>query len=315
MNPSIVHVGIDVAKATLEADLPRGLRHLSNDRAGFRRLLSQLETLGPSIQICLEATGGYEQPLCDFLMAHQIPVAKANPKRVRDFAKGAGYLAKTDGIDAQVLTEYSLKMQPPVLKILPRYQRTLQALVQRRDQLVEMISMETVRLQQTPHPRLRRSIQSLVRTLKRHVEVLSSDLEALVEQTPELAQRIERLTQIQGVGLLTALALLAFVPELGTLSRNQAAALVGVAPFNQDSGIFRGQRMIRGGRSAARRHLYMAALVASRYNPILRTVYQRLRQKGKAAKLALTALMRKLIAVLNALLRDDHFHPLAQPSA
>lgn len=306
MTSSPVHVGIDVSKNQLDVDLPCGARSYRNTPAGIRSLIAAISELGAFV--CLEASGGYELRLCQALEAAAIPYAKLNPKRVRDFARSAGYLAKTDRIDARMLTQFGQAHRPAPPQPRPAYHAALAALVQRREQLQIMLQIERNRLRKPMISTVvRGSIRSLISALQKQARGVDRRLTELYAKQADLRQRVDRLVQLQGVARTTALGLLAHMPELGTLNRNEAAALAGVAPYNCDSGLFRGQRMISGGRRSVRRYLYMAALVASRHNPVLRDVYQHLVQAGKSKKLALTALMRRLITAANHSLRDPHF--------
>jgi transposase len=303
MNTNTVHIGVDMAEDSFDAALPAGILHLSNTAAGFRALLRDVRKLDRNVCVCVEATGGCEQQMCDFLLTHGIAVAKVNPKRVRDFAHGLGKLAKTDPIDAAVIGEYGRQARPRCLAPEPAYQRSLAAMVRRRDQITDLITAESNRLGRCHDSWVKKSLTSSCRHLKRLQKCMEKAIHALVAEHADLMQRQKCLTQVDGVGETTACAVLAFAPELGTLSRNEAAALVGVAPYNRDSGKFKGHRMIAGGRPEARRHLYMASLSASRSNHVLAPFYQRLVKAGKPKKLALTAVMRKLVVYLNHLLR------------
>ena len=314
MNTEPVHIGVDMAKASFDAALPSGISHLANTPTGFRAFLRAVRALGREACVYVEATGGYERPMCDFLLTHGIAVAKVNPKRVRDFARGLGKLAKTDTLDAVVIGEYGRQAHPRRLSPEPAHQRALVALVRRRDQLTALITVESNRLGQCHDPWVKKSITGSCRHLKKLQQGVEKAIRALTTEHADLAQRQQCLTQIDGIGETTACAVLAFAPELGTLSRNEAAALIGVAPYNRDSGTFQGHRRIIGGRSEARRHLYMAALAAARFNPFLAPFYQRLVQAGKPKKLALTAVMRKLVIVLNQKLRTLNDQPTPVPA-
>lgn len=309
MTTDTVYIGVDMAKDTFDAHLPTGIRQWRNVPAGFRPFLLAVRKIEGQICVCVEATGGYERTLCDYLMAHGVTVARVNPKRVRDFARALGKLAKTDRIDAATLSEYGSHIRPRPLEIEPVYQRRLVALIRRRDQINDLITVEANRLGQCNDAWVRKSLECSRRSLERLRARVEGELDALATEHAELAQRQERLATVAGVGTGTARAVLAYVPELGTLTRNEATALVGVAPFNRDSGKFKGQRTILGGRPEARRHLYMAALVAAHRNHILRPFYQHLVKTGKPKKLALTAVMRKLVIVLNQLLSNPGFVP------
>jgi transposase len=309
MNGSCVYVGVDVAKDFLDVDLPSGHRRVSGSLKGLEALVEALGAAGQTVCVCLEASGGYEKPLCEALAKAGIAFALLNPKRVRDFARAEGRLAKTDRIDAHTLSLFGRKLGVKNRAPRPPYHEELLALVKRRDQLVEMRKQEYTRLLQTTDAMMRRSIRSLCLHLEKQIAKMESEMKNLSLREPELARAVERLQLVQGVGATTAFAVLAWLPELGQLTRNQAAALAGVAPFNRDSGTLRGRRAIHGGRGMARRHLYMAALVASRHNPVLGDLYRRLVAAGKAKKLALTVLIRKLVCLMNHLLAHPGFTP------
>jgi transposase len=304
----LYYAGVDVAKDTLELALgpSASVESFANEPAGHdllvKRLLEQQVAL-----LVLEASGGYEFALACTLQAAGLAVAVINPRQARDFAKAMGYLAKTDAIDARVLAQLAqvLAAHPErerFVKVLAQAeQQRLQALVLRRSQLIGMLAAERQRLS-TSHAVARKSIERLIAVIRKQLE----DIEA------ELATHIERhhadiaglLQSMDGVGPATAAMLIAELPELGSLDRRQIAALVGVAPFARDSGKMRGKRMISGGRAQVRRSLYMAALVATRFNPVIARFYQRLLVAGKPKKLALVACMRKLLTILNAMVRS-----------
>lgn len=311
MSGSCVYVGVDVALDFLDVDLPSGHRRLANTGPGHGALVRALgQILGP-VCVCLEASGGYEKPVCRALELAEIPFALLNAKRVRDFARARGREAKTDQIDAHTLTLFGMKMGVQSRAPRPGWHEPLHALVLRRDQLVEMRKQEQTRLRQASDAIALRSIRAQLKHLEKQVRSIETEMNNLAGVHAPLAAALNRLTLVQGVGTITALAVLAYMPELGTLTRSQSSALCGVAPFNHDSGRMRGRRAILGGRSAVRRHLYMAALVASRRNPVLSALYQRLVTSGKAKKLALTALIRKLVCLLNHLLARPDFTPQA----
>jgi transposase len=234
-------------------------------------------------------------------------VSVVNPRQARDFARAQGRLAKTDRLDARVLAEFGQRLQPAATPALSVAQRQLAELVARRQQVQQLRIAEHNRLEHTTHPAVRRQVQRHLRGLERQLEQLDTWITELVQAEPVLAHKVARLCEVVGVGRITAVVVLATMPELGALNRGQAAALVGVAPFNRDSGPRRGHRLIGGGRSVARRALYMAALVAAFSNPRFQMFYQRLIAAGKAPKVALVAVMRKLIILLNQLLKNPEF--------
>ena len=254
-----------------------------------------------------EPSGGFERTLLEALWEAQVPVSLINAARVRAFARSKGLLAKTDQIDALVLREFGELFAPPPLAAPAPARRRLAALVQRREQLVGLLAMEEQRLVQAADALVRRLGAKLIKELKRQVAELDSLIAAQIDEEDDLKRDNARLQEVKGVGPTTAATLLAEMPELGTLSRNEATALAGVAPRNRDSGLFRGRRTIGGGRLPVRRVLYMAAVVAARFNPILKAFYEHLVKAGKPKKLALTAVMRKLVVLLNHLLKNPNF--------
>lgn len=312
MSESLVYVGMDVAKATLDLYAPLASqsqsRQFANQRAGQRALLRWLHRLG-TVQVVCEATGGYERAALDVLRGGGVAVSVVNARQVRDFARAQGRLAKTDRLDAAVLAEFGRCLRPAITPAPSAAQRQLAELVARRSQLLQLRTAEHNRLEHTTHPAVRRQLQRHLIGLARQLEQLDAWLTELVSRDESLAHKVARLCLVRGVGRITALVLLATLPELGTLNRRQAAALVGVAPFNRDSGPRRGHRLIAGGRAAARRALYMAGLVAAFSNARFKGFYRRLVAEGKAPKVALVAVMRKLIILLNHVLRDPIFQP------
>ena len=300
--PSVTYVGVDVAKDSAEVFLlPEG-RHLTpRDPA---HLVKELASRGPCL-VVLEATGGYERPWAAALLDANILVAVVNPKRVRDFAKGLGYLAKTDRIDAAVIARYAEVVQPRPMDKMPEKQAELQDLVARRRQVLEMRTMDLNRKQTAATAAARRSIQLVLQSLDHELKRLEQAIAELVESDEDWRDKIRMLAEVPGVGQVTGTTLIAEMPELGHLNRQEIAALVGVAPFNRDSGPHRGKRFIDGGRRYVRNVLYMAALSASRHNPALRKFAARLKAAGKPAKVWLTAVARKLLIILNTMLRTN----------
>jgi transposase len=257
------------------------------------------------VQVICESSGGYERALVQALARARVKISLVQANRVRQFARAAGILAKTDRIDAKVLCAFGKVMRPPTVTAATLEQEHLRELESQRRHLTRLLVMEQNRGARLSDALVRRLNRSLINQLKKQIERLDLLIEEHIEQSPELSAKAAKLTSISGVGARTAALLLAQLPELGELNRRQVAALVGVAPFNRDSGKMRGKRAIYGGRRPVRHGLYMAALVAARHNPILRNFYQRLRAAGKPAKLALTATMRKLLIVLNSALKPD----------
>ena len=300
-----MYVGIDVSKQRLDVVVrPSGERFSeSNDDRGVRRVVSRLKALGCA-RIVLEATGGYEVMAAAALYAGGLPVVVINPRWARDFARSIGQLAKNDGIDADILARYA---QLPELKVRPlpdEQTRELQALCTRRAELIDMIVAEQNRLEHAPQ-RLHREINGHIDYLRKRLKHLEHDLDQMVRNSPLFAEKSALLSSVPGVGPVLCLSLLARLPELGRLNRAQVAKLVGVAPLDDDSGKRRGVRMISGGRADLRRVLYMAALSAIRANPVLREYYVHLRDQGKEGKVALVAVMRKLLLILNAIIKTN----------
>lgn len=297
-------VGLDVSKDWVDGCVLPSEQHwqLPHDAADIARLIAQLHELAPRL-IVLESTGGYQRVLAAELDTAGLPVVVVNPRQVRHFAKATGRLAKTDRLDALVLAQFALVVQPQRRPIADASAQELQALVARRRQLQGMRVAEANRLE-TAHPAVIADLERHLAWLEQELAALEARMDALISASPQWRAKRELMESMPGVGVTIARTLLAELPELGTLEGKQLAALVGVAPFNVDSGYRLGQRRIWGGRAAVRAHLWMAALVASRYNPVIRAFYQRLRAKGKPKKVALTACMRKLLVILNAMVRD-----------
>jgi transposase len=303
---TIIYVGLDIAKLNLQLHLAGRFYDLPNTAAGHRRLLELLKA-HPAVQIICEATGGYERNVVEALHQAAICLSILNPARVRHFARAQGQRAKTDRIDAAVLSAYGQALQPKPTPARTQSEQHLAELVRRRVQLLEILVAQRQQAQRLSLPSLRRQAKSLIRRLEADVAQVEDQLQELRRQTPELDQRAQKLQAITGVGAITALAVLAEVPELGTLNRRQTAALAGLAPHPRESGQWQGRRTIGGGRAEVRRALYMAALVAARSNTVLKKFYQRLRQAGKPAKVALTAVMRKLRVLMNHILKNPSF--------
>ena len=306
-------IGIDVSKAQLDCCVGRGNRsfRIANTGSAIKAKLLKLQEELPKLFLVVESTGKYHAVLFRVATELSIPIAVVNPKRIRDFAKGVGQLAKTDCIDARIIARYALTVEIAPTPAPSKELEALRTLVTRRNDIVRMITQERNRLGDIQDKRL-------IRSLKRHIKWLEQERKALEAEIKELAQssefasKISLLTGFKGVGDLSAAALIAFLPELGTLSKSNIAALVGVAPFADDSGSScRGKRRIWGGRCVVRSTLYMCALTAVRCNAAVKSCYQNLRKRGKAAKVALVAAMRKTIIILNAMLRDNaQFKPI-----
>lgn len=305
MSEQHLWIGIDVSKQHLDAAaVPTGeVWHVANDEAGIAALTSALKEQGVTL-VVLEATGGLEVPVAAALTLVGVPVAVVNPRQARDFAKAVGRLAKTDRIDAQILARFAEAVKPEPRALPTEDAQGLAALVARRRQLTEMLVMEQNRLASAPYA-LRKDIQAHVEWLKQRLKDNDKDLRKLLKASPVWREKDNLLQSVPGVGPVASATLLARLPELGRLNRKQIASLVGVAPLNCDSGKFKGKRMIWGGRADVRQALYMAALSASIWNPVLKEFYNRLLAAGKPKKLALTAVMRKLLTMLNAMARDN----------
>ncbi len=300
-----VFVGIDISKKHLDIFLtpPDTSFAVPNTEAGIAKLVARLRQVAPQI-ILLEATGGYEFRIVAALREAGLPACFINPRQVRDFARSLGILAKTDRIDARVLAQFAEKLRPEPRPLPDAQHQELKHLMARRRQLLEMIQMEQNRLQISPFPRVKQSILAALQALKEQLRQLEQDIDDFFRRHPVWLDQNQLLRSVPGVGPQTSLSIMAWLPELGNLNRREIAALVGVAPFNRDSGAWRGKRSIRGGRPQVRRALYMATLAALRFNAVIRAFYHRLLLNGKARKLALIACMRKLLTILNAMLKN-----------
>jgi transposase len=304
METSQPFVGIDVSSQRLDVDMVPVSQFFSepNNEDGIASLTAHLQALNPQI-VLLEATGGYELPVAYALYEAGLPVVIMNPKPVRHFAKALGKLAKTDKLDAQILARYAQMVQPPVRPLKDPEQLELGNLMTRRRQLQGMIGMEENR-RRTCTPRVRGNIDQHLAYLRQLLKDLDREIHDAIRRSPLWHESSDILKSVVGIGPKVSASLIAEMPELGTFAGPQASALAGLAPMNRDSGQYRGQRKIQGGRPAVRQALYMAALVASRHNPVIREFYQRLRLAGKPPKVALTACMRKLLVILNAMLKN-----------
>ena len=304
MEQEVTYVGIDVAKAQVDVAIrPTNDRwEIPRDEAGIRKLVSQMKTLEP-VMVLLEASGGLELPLVAALAAESVPVVVVNPRQVRDFARATGKLAKTDALDAAVLAHFAEAVRPPVRPLRDAETQVLNSMAARRHQVMTMLVSEKNRLSAATTVAVRPRIEAHIAWLERELDDLDEGLRQTLRQSPVWREKDDLLRTVPGVGEQLSITLLAYLPELGTLDRRQIAALVGVAPFNRDSGTLRGKRTVWGGRARVRAALYMGALVASRFNPVIRDFYQRLLADGKPKKLALTACMRKLLVILNSILK------------
>lgn len=304
------YVGIDVAKRQLDVAVQPGEEHWSvaNEQEGIGTLVRRLEGLGPAL-VVLEATGGLELPVTAALAAAELPVVVVNPRQVRDFARASGQLAKTDRLDARIVARFGEVMHPEPRSLPSAEAQALAAKVSRRRQVVAMMTAEKNRLHTARAP-VRQEILEHIAWLRKSLKRLDTDLGDTLRRSPLWRERNNVLRSVSGVGPVLSLTLLVGLPELGTVGRRQISSLVGVAPLNRDSGSFRGRRTVWGGRARVRAALYMGTLAAIRHNPVIKAFYQRLCAAGKAKKVALTACMRKLLTILNSMLKHrTHWGP------
>jgi transposase len=299
-----INVGVDVSKARLDCFATSGeSKSVSNDDVGIAELRDWLVTM-PVERIVAEATGGYEAAVVAILGAAKLPIVVINPRQARDFAKAIGRRAKTDAIDAQVLALFAEAVKPEIRPLKDEQTVALDALLERRRQILQMLVAERQRLLQAQGP-IRTDIKAHIVYLVKRLKDSNGDLDELIRNSPVWRERENLLTAVQGVGRQTLVSLCAMLPELGRLKRKPIAALVGVAPFNCDSGTLRGKRHCFGGRATLRSTLYMATISAIRFNPVLKPFYERLIKAGKPKKVAIVACMRKLLTILNAMVRDN----------
>lgn len=303
---SEIYVGVDVSKDWLDVAFSDGRPALrvANDAKGHEAIVDAVRMAGPRL-VVLEATGGYQRAAVAALAAEGAPVVVVNPRQVRDFAKATGILAKTDRIDAAVLARFAQTIRPEVRPLPDPERQSFADLVVRRRQLVLMRDAEKNRLAQSQDARVLRSVRAMIRAIETQIEALDEELGDRIKSSPVWQHKVDLLKSVKGVGDQTARVLVAELPELGSLSRQRIASLAGLAPFSNDSGMFRGQRSIRGGREGVRRALFMATLAGIRYNPVIRAYYERLVSTGKRKKVALIAAARKLLVILNAIIRTD----------
>jgi len=305
------YVGIDIAKHhfDLAVEGQPNVQQFENDPKGIRRGVKRLVELKPEL-IVMEPTGGYETPLVGELQAAGLPVAVINARKIREFARAAGQLAKTDKLDAQIIARFAAVLQPPPQEALDAQTLAMKALVARRHQLVQMHTAETNRIEHARDKVIVRSIRTILKTIQRQMDDIDRQIRDHIDSQPELKRKQEQLESVPGIGETTASLLLTELPELGRLNRRQIAALVGVAPINRDSGTYRGKRMTGGGRCHLRARLFMPTLVATRHNPAIRNFYQRLVANGKAKMTALIAAMRKLLTILNVIIaKNETWNP------
>ena len=312
------YVGIDIAKAKFDVALhgQPTVQTFNNNADGHHQFFGWLESLDGQTLVVLESTGGYERELLRELMLRQCAVSRVNPKRVRDFAGAIGQIAKTDRIDALLIAHFAQAIDPLVVPLKDEQQLHLTSLVTRRRQLVEMRATEKKRLDTVAKP-LRTHIQTHIEWLTVSIDDLDDQIDQFIEHNQQWREKRQRLSTIPGVGPVTTNTLIADLPELGTLSNKEITALVGLAPFNRDSGQWRGHRSICGGRVSVRNSLYMATFSAVRCNPIIKAFFERLRQAGKKYKVAMVACMRKLLVIMNSMLRhqSDWSPPKSQARA
>jgi transposase len=299
-------VGIDVAKDHL--DVAIGLdtppTRFDNTPKGHRSLTRVLAKASPK-RIVLEATGGYERQILRHLVDRQLPAIRVNPRQVRDFARATGILAKTDALDARVLVRFAAAVEPPTRPLPSKEQEKLAFLSSRRMELIQWRTAEKNRKEQYPADLAKRTIKAMTDAINRELDKLEAEAAEIIAAHERLERTFKILTSVPGVGDVTAAVLLGQMPELGTLSRQAAAALAGLAPYNQDSGSRKGERHIRGGRAGVRTALYMATLTATKRNAVIKEDFDRLIAAGKPGKVAMVACMRKLLTILNALVRED----------
>jgi transposase len=299
-------VGIDVSKHNLDVACSNhpSVQTFANTSAGLRQLLTSLKERQPQL-VCLEATGGYERALVDRLHQEQIDVAVVNPRQIRDFARAGNQLAKTDAIDARIIAEFARTMQPRVTPPLSNSRRQLLDLAARCRQVTRMIVQEKNRLDTTLDKGIRQMIQQAIRLYERQLDTLRQKQQQLIEDDEQTQTKARIIASVPGLGPATVAVLIAELPELGTLNRRQIARLVGVAPTNRDSGTLRGKRTTGGGRAEIRTALFMPTVVAKQYNPTIKGYYDRLVENGKPKMVALIASMRKLLSILNVMIREQ----------
>lgn len=298
-------IGIDVSKDKLDCHTTTDIgRQFNNNEAGIDELIHWLKELNGIDRIILEATGRYHSLCANLLAKERFPAVIVNPRQARDFAKATGVLAKTDKVDAKVLADFGAKLKPEVRPFKAEQEQLLEAQLLRRRQVVEMITAESNRLKAAPES-IKTGIQKHIGYLKSELDDTDKTLDALIAESEVCAQKLSVITSLKGMGRVTAINLLANLPELGHLGHKKISALVGVCPFSRESGTYRGKRMIWGGRAQVRQGIYMAALVASRHNPLIKTFYEKLLERGKPKKVALVACMRKMLVILNAMVRDN----------
>ena len=300
------YTGIDVSKDFFDTHVisTQTDRHFEHTDQGIQQCVQWLLTVKPPL-VVMEATGGYERRLASALMAEGLPVKVVNPRRIRDFARATGRLAKTDKLDARIIAHYAAMFQPPPQEAMNETSLKIKALMARRGQLMDMRVQEANRRQQTLDKDIARSINGHIKTIEKALASLEKKINDLINRSPDLKQKSDLVQTMPGIGKTTSMMLLSDLPELGHFDRRKIAALVGLAPVNRDSGKFRGKRMTGGGRSNVRKQLYMPTLVAIQHNPVIRTYYERLRNNGKSKMVAIVAAMRKILITLNAMVANN----------
>lgn len=305
MSQSEKNVGIDISKARLDVAIIPGAESLefANDEAGIALLVNRLKELSPS-RIVMEASGGYEWPAAVALATAKLPVAIVNPRQVRDFARSLGKLAKTDKLDAMVLARFGEAVKPDIRPLKSEEEAELSSLISRRRQLIEMLTMEKDRRSKALEL-VKPGIEEHVKWIEANLSDIDRQITGLIKKSSVWREKERLLRSVPGVGPVLTAAILGQLPEIGKLDRRKVSALVGVAPMNRDSGVFRGRRKVYGGRTDFRSVLYMATVAATRFNPAIKAFYERLKNAGKPFKVAMTACMRKLLVILNAMMKAN----------
>jgi transposase len=305
------YIGIDIAKRTFDLNcLPQQkIQQFENNKKGIRKAVKMITKLRPKL-IVMEATGGYEALIAAELHAAKLPVAVVNPRRIRDFARANGQLAKTDKLDAMVIALFAARMQPPTQEQIDHNSRLMRAMVARRHQLIRMRTAENNRREHVLDRVIGQSLNRIIKTIEREIEQVEQSIREQLADMPELKAKAHILDSAPGIGETTASMLVTELPELGRLNRRQIAMLIGVAPINRDSGTFRGKRMTGAGRRDVRSRLFMPTLLAVRHNPVIRRFYKHLLAKGKTKMTAIIACMRKLITILNTMVaKNEAWNP------
>lgn len=300
------NLGIDVSKDSFDVFVHETSTHkkFEMNKGHIRKAMSWIKKNKPTL-IVLEATGGYERTLVAELATAKLPVVVSNPRQIRDFAKATGKLAKTDKIDAAVIAHYAAAIMPEIRPLLNKQEQKLSALTSRRRQLVELRAIEKNHKEHAYLPEISTSVETVIQKLTTEIESIEAMVTNLISSDPDMQNKIDQISSVPGVGKITAAVLMADLPELGTLNRKQIAALIGVAPMNRDSGQFRGKRMTGSGRKSIRTALFMAMLAVIQFNPKLKAFYKHLVDQGKPKMVALVAAMRKLIVILNSMLKNN----------